>query len=559
MASRPNRIVVLIGQSGVGKSSLARAGVLARLKSQILPQPIGTWPQSLRDSRAFMPLIVRPGEQPLKELALSFTQLYCARSFELDEEAAGWAQRFARSSGLKDMLRATREKLAGALNADPPKRFVLYIDQGEELYTRCKPDEARRFSELVAEAAEHEAFSVLMSLRSDYYRAYQNDRAIFDASDRVDVLRLRRGELGEIVRMPAVTLGAKFESEEMVDQVAGATEREPGALPLVSDLMHEMWLNMQARGDSVLRWSDNPEIIDVAAPLRRRAEAFLVDRSHEEALVRRLFTLRLAHLPEGGEPVRRRARRSECTAGEWAIAEKLGDPEWRLLTLASTASGEPTAEVAHEQLLHRWPQLKNWLDEERDFLVWKGQVEHAAQAYAALPAAEQQAALLMGRSLLIARGWFKRSADDLAPEVHEFVAASLAADAARQDNERKAAMRRRRWLQVLAVAPLSLAGAVWLIELMIGALVPIYVKIARYDPYAKAARIVDGVSATGDIPGLPRRLCRLPSHDRVASSGILDRVALASGRTRPRRLGRAAPTLGHDPTLRGCPRRHHLC
>jgi hypothetical protein len=35
LAQRPDRIVALLGQSGVGKSSLARAGILARLKSQI--------------------------------------------------------------------------------------------------------------------------------------------------------------------------------------------------------------------------------------------------------------------------------------------------------------------------------------------------------------------------------------------------------------------------------------------------------------------------------------------------------------------------------------------
>jgi hypothetical protein len=101
MARQPDRIITLIGQSGVGKSSLARAGVLARLKSQLWPPPEGEWPAGLRDSRAFLPLVVRPGEQPLKELALAFAQLYCTKSFELDEEAAGWARRFANGAGLR--------------------------------------------------------------------------------------------------------------------------------------------------------------------------------------------------------------------------------------------------------------------------------------------------------------------------------------------------------------------------------------------------------------------------------------------------------------------------
>ncbi len=48
------------------------------------------------------------------------------------------------------------------------------------------------------------------------------------------------------------------------------------------------------------------------------------------------------------------------------------------MTLAQAADGMPIVEVAHEQLLRRWPRLKSWLDDEREFLVWKGAVEHDA-------------------------------------------------------------------------------------------------------------------------------------------------------------------------------------
>ncbi len=220
MARHPDRIVTLIGDSGVGKSSLARAGVLARLKSQLWPLETGGWPAGLRDSRAFLPLVVRPGEQPLKELAREIARLYAARTFELDEEAAGWARRFADGSGLRDLLRAARDRLAEALGAEPPKRFVVYLDQGEELYTRAKPDEARRFSEVVAAAAGDEAFSVLLSLRSDYYAAWQRDRALFDVAERLDVLAPEGAVLREIIRRPAEVLKARFESGDIADRAA---------------------------------------------------------------------------------------------------------------------------------------------------------------------------------------------------------------------------------------------------------------------------------------------------------------------------------------------------
>ena len=35
------------------------------------------------------------------------------------------------------MLRLTRDRIAEQQGGYPPKRFVLYVDQGEELYTRA--------------------------------------------------------------------------------------------------------------------------------------------------------------------------------------------------------------------------------------------------------------------------------------------------------------------------------------------------------------------------------------------------------------------------------------
>jgi hypothetical protein len=61
------------------------------------------------------------------------------RAFELDGEAAGWARLFADGSGLRDMLRAARDKFAAALGPAAPQPFVVYIDDLKELYTRAAP------------------------------------------------------------------------------------------------------------------------------------------------------------------------------------------------------------------------------------------------------------------------------------------------------------------------------------------------------------------------------------------------------------------------------------
>ena len=68
------RLPVLIGNSGVGKSSVAQAGVLAALKRQTWPDNAraGTWPGIFQNSRQWCFLSLRPGTEPLKALVDCF-------------------------------------------------------------------------------------------------------------------------------------------------------------------------------------------------------------------------------------------------------------------------------------------------------------------------------------------------------------------------------------------------------------------------------------------------------------------------------------------------------
>ena len=281
---------------------------------------------------------------------------------------------------------------------------------------------------LLADAAgDRDTFSVLLSLRSDFYTDFQNDAAIFDLSEKFDVLPLTRDVLIDVIRRPAEVLGARFEDANLPRLVAEATQREPGALPLLSDLLQEMWISMLSRGDGVLRWTDQPGIVDIGLPLKRRADAFLELPTTDPDVVRRLFTLRLAQVAQVGEPVRRRALKSECTPAEWSVAEQLAGSDQRLLTISNPLlGGEPIVEVAHEQFLQSWPTLKGWLEEQREFLIWRTETEQAATEHRKLPAEKRPEAVLMGLRLTTAESWFAQRADDLAPELRDYVKASIA-------------------------------------------------------------------------------------------------------------------------------------
>src|SRR3984893_12070323 len=91
----PYRLPVLIGNSGVGNSSLAQAGVLAALKRQAWPAEAGAPNarlQALENGRQWCFLTLKPGTEPLKELAETFldTWQFAATDPERVKQQNGW-------------------------------------------------------------------------------------------------------------------------------------------------------------------------------------------------------------------------------------------------------------------------------------------------------------------------------------------------------------------------------------------------------------------------------------------------------------------------------------
>src|SRR5262249_59741268 len=79
LAAAADRLPVLLGNSGVGKSSVAQAGVLAALKRQAWPEGAGgapEWPHAFQDSRRWCFLTLKPGTEPLKSLVEPFLQIW---------------------------------------------------------------------------------------------------------------------------------------------------------------------------------------------------------------------------------------------------------------------------------------------------------------------------------------------------------------------------------------------------------------------------------------------------------------------------------------------------
>jgi hypothetical protein len=75
LATTPDKLPILLGNSGVGKSSLAQAGAIAALMRQGWSETAeapGTWPSVFNSSRRWCFLKVRPGTEPVRSLVEPF-------------------------------------------------------------------------------------------------------------------------------------------------------------------------------------------------------------------------------------------------------------------------------------------------------------------------------------------------------------------------------------------------------------------------------------------------------------------------------------------------------
>jgi len=455
-----SRFLMLVGNSGVGKSSLVQAGVIAALRNQRWPDdPKMAWPHDLRNSRSWLFLALTPGwgKQPLYSLARAFVSQWYEPEDPLRGERAGeWARRLEKGTDLAKLLEATADVFHERYSSPPPQQFVLVVDQVEELYTPSQPDQARRFAELLVQGSQRTDVLILGTLRSEHYGHLQQDEVLFPVARRVDVLPLRGEDLRRAVAEPAQALGASFEDAPMVSDIIAETAREPGALPLLSYLMEDMWKRMQRRGNGVLCWQDYHALRGVRGVLARRAEDYLATCSQEEqGTLRRLFTLHLVHVSREGDAVRQRARRSECTEAEWAQVQTLAEPHWRLL-VTGQEEGEPTAEVAHDVLLRAWDRLAEWIREKREVLEWKGRLRTRLEEWQ-----NGRGMLLRDKPLDEAEYWLKKWPDDLKTE-RGYIQESLA----HRKRERQVAQQRTQRIitgLVAAVALISmLALGFWL-------------------------------------------------------------------------------------------------
>jgi Novel STAND NTPase 1/TIR domain len=126
IVAAPDQLPLLVGNSGVGKSSLAQAGVLAALKRQAWPEraaATGAWPHAFQDSRRWCFVTLKPGTEPLASLTKAFldTWQFGATDPERVEQQNGWIALLRDGKAtLRDLIDATERRYVELDRPSPP-------------------------------------------------------------------------------------------------------------------------------------------------------------------------------------------------------------------------------------------------------------------------------------------------------------------------------------------------------------------------------------------------------------------------------------------------------
>jgi WD40 repeat protein len=477
-ATGRKRMLVILGASGSGKSSLLRAGL---------------WPRLARDDRGFLVLpVIRPGDAVLSgetglwhALARALAGRKVSRHIPADfpRTAAALARKVGDDpSKLDTVFGALRQAAMTTLldTGDTPPDVVIPVDQAEELFNSEGCAQADTFLSLLRPLLTQESrVIVVLTLRSDMIPRQQVDTRIAQDSMRLYSLPpMAATSLPQVIGGPAERMGLKV--DPLLTAALLTDTRGADALPLLAFTLRVMYDGRLQHDHLTL--ADYEAMggvrmaIDATARRARNASLAAGIRPEEyDALLRHSFIPHLVRINETGQPARRMARWADINASCHVVLRNLVDQR---LLVAGTEGAEPTIEIAHEAVLREWPEVAGLVAQHRDYLAWREQVSRQQADYEA-----GRGDLLTGRALAIAAGFADDYGADLSAPIHGFVTASQAAveaeraareaerDRARQveleaaqaraDDARRAARRVGAFAAAAVVLALGMGYAMW--------------------------------------------------------------------------------------------------
>jgi WD40 repeat protein len=373
------------------------------------------------------------------------------------------------SRALLDLARDLR-----AAHGQNEAHILITIDQAEELFSGADARQTEQFfAVLNAMLSAQLPYLATMSLRSDFLGYLQQETRLAAPFEQFSLKPMPLERVRDIVLGPAKLAEITVDDALVTEMMADA--RTDDALPLLAFALRELYDRSagtkhmtvdayRAMGDA------HAQLSPLENAVRRKADEVLAKANptaEDLQALKEAFIPGLVRVNAEGEYVRRAADMSKISSRAMPTIERLAKA---YLLAVRHERGVTLVEVTHEALLRKWPRLKDWLDEEKEFLTGKEQLDQDLADWEAAPEKQKKEALLWGLKLARAQAWQTAKPRQLNEAELRFISASV---------EHAQALRRREVVRT--------TGAIAVVLCLIFGFVVAYLVSKRHDAQVAAA------------------------------------------------------------------------
>lgn len=378
------RLLLTVGMSGNGKTSLILAGLLPFL-ADLPVAGIAAWytvhlrpsdvDSGAADAGVLGSLAARISSTLAGAAGIGLTAPQLAQALLADPAAA--------AARIETYLAAQ-----AASQKVPPlqARLLIYIDQLEEIFTLASiTSQAAALLDALAALAVLDTVWIVATLRSDFMHRLEAYPAIMELLRRsppYTLLTPRGDELSDMIREPAMAAGLEFEERDGISldrEILREATANPESLPLLQYALQQLYDHRDGR---TLLWDTyrpagregglRGSLIEVAESLVKVPES-------DDTVFRRVMR-ELTSVSEDGSATRRYADLEVFPprSPERGLIDRLVTAR---LAVTDQHGNKPVVCLAHEALLHSWPRVRTWLTKESTLLRLRDELQRDARAW----------------------------------------------------------------------------------------------------------------------------------------------------------------------------------
>ena len=349
-----SNLLLLIGASGIGKSSLVQAGIIPSLFDKLGASNL--------EKLIFVPDI-NPFESLYKSVPIECRDI----DTKIDPKNNDALIKFI--NNLKEYS----------------PQWIIFIDQFEEIFTRTpKPQRKQFIKNLVSLIKEQDSsVKLIMTMRYDFMVNIGN---CGDFNNQLQNKICQIGYMSEpelelAIAKPAAINGVTFEND-LVEKIIRDFKKQAGSLPLLQYTLDLLWQESNISDENrVLRTANYNDLGGVSGALEKQANNIYnkeLKNDKEKKAAKQIF-IELIDLVDK-EPVSRRIKKSELINEDKFRKSALNTLIDNRLLVSGTGEST-TVEVAHEELLRSWSIIQTLIEEQREIILIRSRLNSDANQW----------------------------------------------------------------------------------------------------------------------------------------------------------------------------------